>query len=82
MKVQELLNQYPQSFLIWNLNEDTGLFWTELTLLEDNGFMDPWSQRFSLRGSKPILNSAGDTIEFRIATEYQGYPVELSIVNE
>lgn len=82
MKSTELLKKYPQTNVVWNLNEDTGLFWTELTIMEDNGFMDPWGQRFTLQGAKRIPNPYGDTIEFRIAAEYQGQPVELSIINE
>ena len=82
MKATELLKKYPQSFLVWNLNEDTGVFWTDLTTLEDNGFMDPWGQRFSLRSSKKVHNSAGDVIEFRTSADFQGHPVELSIINE
>ena len=82
MKATELLKRYPQSNIVWNLNEDTGVFWTELTIMEDNGFLDPWGQRFSLRGAKKVPNGAGDTIEYRVSSEFQGYPVELSIMNE
>jgi hypothetical protein len=82
MKAKDLLERYPQSFLVWNLNEDTGVFWTELTILEDNGFLDPWSQRITLRSAKRIPNSAGDTVEYRLTSDFQGYPVELSIINE
>jgi hypothetical protein len=82
MKATELLKKFPQSNLVWNLNEDSGVFWTELTIMEDNGFMDPWGQRFNLRNAKRIPNGAGDTVEFRIASEFQGYPIELSIMNE
>lgn len=82
MKTTELLKRYPQSNLVWNLNEESGVFWTELTVMEDNGFTDPWGQRFNLRQAKRIPNSAGDTVEFRFISEYQGYPIELSIINE
>ena len=82
MKATQLLKKFPQTNLVWNLNEDTGVFWTELTIMEDNGFKDPWGQRFSLDSAKPIPNGAGDTIEFRITSDFQGYPFELSIVNE
>ena len=82
MKATELLKKYPQTNLVWNLNEESGVFWSELAVLEDNGFTDAWGQRFSLRGAKKILNGAGDVIEFRIEMEFQGYPVSLSIINE
>lgn len=82
MKATDLLKKFPQSNLVWNLNEDTSVFWTEMTTMEDNGFADPWGQRFTLRGAKRISNSAGDTIEYRITSDFQGYPIELSIMNE
>jgi len=82
MKATDLLKKFPQSNLVWNLNEDTNVFWTDLTIMEDNGMLDPWGQRFTLRGAKKVPNAVGDTVEFRVSTEYQGYPVELSIMNE
>lgn len=82
MKATDLLKKYPQTNLVWNLNEDSGVFWTELTTMEDNGFLDPWGQRFILRGAKRIPNGAGDIVEFRIVSDFQGYPIELSIINE
>lgn len=82
MKSTELLKKYPQSFLIWNLNEETSVFWTELSILEDNGLRDPWGQKITLRGAKRVSNSANDVVEFRIIADCQGYPVELSIINE
>lgn len=82
MKATDLLKKFPQSNLVWNLNEDSGVFWTELEIMEDNGFTDPWGQRFTLRGAKRIPNGAGDTVEYRIISDFQGYPIELSIINE
>lgn len=85
MKSREMLDKWPMKFLVWNLNEDSGVFWTDLTTLEDNGegvLMDPWGQRISLRGAKRKLNGGGDTIEFHITSEFQGYPVELVVLNE
>lgn len=82
MKATDLLKKFPQSNLVWNLNEDTNVFWTELTVMEDNGFFDPWGQRFTIQGAKRIRNGADDTIEFRINSDYNGYPIELSVMNE
>ncbi len=82
MKSRELLNKYPMRFLVWNLNEDTGVFWSDLTTLEDNGFFDPWGRKLSLAGSRRNKNSVGDTISYTIESEFQGYPVEIVIMNE
>lgn len=82
MKTRELLNKYPMTFLVWNLNEDTGIFWSNLETLEDNGFLDPWGQKISLNGAQRQRNSVGDTVAFHIDSEFQGYPVSLVIMNE
>lgn len=87
MKSRELLNKFPMRFLVWNLNEDTGVFWSDLSVLEDNdlegrGLLDPWEQKINLRHAKRITNGGGDVIEYHLTAECQGYPVELVILNE
>jgi len=85
MKAREMLNKWPMAFLVWNLNEDTNVFWSDLTTLEDNGegvLMDPWRQRINLRSAKRQLNGGGDIIAYEVAGEFQGYPITLIIVNE
>jgi hypothetical protein len=82
MKAQELLIKHPPQFLVWNLNEDTGVLWTDLSLLEDNGFFDPWGQRINISTAKQIRNRLGDVTQYHVIAECQGYPVELVIVNE
>lgn len=81
-----MLNKWPMRFLVWDLNEDTNLFFAELSTLEENGegvLQDPWGQRLNLRHAKKIFNSAGDTVlEYRFSSEFQGYPIELSVINE
>lgn len=82
MKTRQLLNKYPMTFLVWSLNEDTGIFWVDLTTLEDNGMLDPWGQRISLRGAKREYNRVNDVISYHLDSEIQGYPVELVVMNE
>ncbi len=82
MKIMELIRRYPIQFLIWNVNEDTEIFWSDISTLEDNGFYEPWHQRIDLRSAKRVLNSFGDIVEYRLWVEYQGLPVELVIMND
>lgn len=82
MKSRELLIKYPMTFLVWSLNEETGVFWVDLTTLEDNGMLDPWGKRFNLQGAKREKNSVNDTIAFHVNSEFQGHPVELIVMNE
>jgi hypothetical protein len=82
MKTRELLNKFPMTFLVWNLNEDTGVFWTDLTTLEDNEFRDPWGQRISLREARRQRNRVNDVVAFHIDSEFQGHPIELIVMNE
>lgn len=86
MKAREMLNKWPMLFLVWSLNEDTNVFYCDLSVLEENGdglLLDPWEQRLNLKSAKRLTNASGDTVlEYRIETEYQGRPVSLSIVNE
>ena len=85
MKCRELLDKWPMQFLVWNLNEDTNVFWSDLSTLEDNNegiLLDPWAQRINLKTAKRITNSPGDTIEYQVSTEFQGYPIDLVILNE
>ena len=82
MKSIEMLEKWPMRFTAWNLNEETGVFWAELSALEEQGLFDPWGQRFALRGAKRKINSVGDTTEFQLYTEFQGYPAALVVLNE
>lgn len=82
MKTRELLNTYPMTFLVWSLNEDTGVFWVNLETLEDNGFFDPWGRKINLREAKRIKNRWDEITEYRFESEYQGYPVEFTVINE
>ena len=86
MKAREMLNKWPMQFLVWDLNEDTNLFYAEMGVIEENAdgqLLDPWGQKLNLRNAKKVFNASGDTIlEFRFSTEFQSYPVELSIINE
>ena len=83
MKTKEMLQKWPARFLVWNLNEDTGILWTELTTLEDNGFFDPWGQKIALKGARRVTDRlSGDVVEYHIETEFQDYPVELIVTNE
>jgi len=82
MKSRELLSKYPMTFLVWSLNEDTGVFWVNLTTLEDNGFFDPWGQRVILKTAQKVKNRWDEVTEFRIESEFQGYPIELVVINE
>lgn len=77
-----MLKKSPIQFLVWNLNEDTNVFWSDITTLEDNGFLDPWGQRINVKSAKKQYNSVGDIIEYRLTTEYQDHPFELVILNE
>jgi len=82
MKASELLKKWPAKFLVWNLNEDTEVFWTDTQTLEENGFLDPWGQRISLQSARRVKDRWGDLREYRIESEFQGYPIELVIINE
>jgi len=83
MKTRQLLNKHPMTFLVWSLNEDTGIFWVDLTTLEDNGMMDPWGQRISLRKARREYNrGTGDIVSYHLESEIQGWPVELVVMNE
>lgn len=82
MKSIELLDKYPVQFIIWNVNFDTGIFWANLSDLEDNGFFDPWGQRINISIAKKIRNRLGEITQYHLIGECQGYPVELAIVNE
>ena len=82
-----MLDKWPMQFLIWNLNEDTGIFWTDLSTLEEhddmvNGLRDPWLQKINLRQAKRKLNGGGDIIAFEVESEYQGYPTTMIVINE
>jgi len=82
MKAREMLDKWPMQFLVWNLNEDTNIFWSDLTTLEDNGeglLLDPWRQRINLRSAKKQFNGGGDTIAYEVSSSFQGYPVELCV---
>lgn len=70
-------------FLVWNLNEETGVFWSDLTILDDNGGFDPWGRKFSPEtDGKAIKNRYGEIVKYQIFTEIQGYPVEMLVLNE
>lgn len=86
MKATEMLKKWPMQFLVWDVNEDTNVFFAELSVLEENGegrLMDPWCQRLNLKSAKPVFNQSNDTVVgYRLFSEFQGYPIELSIINE
>jgi len=82
MKSTELIKKYPVQYLIWNLNPETGVFWVNLETLEENGFMDPWNNRISLKGARRERDSGGDILAYHLDVEYQGYPIELIVINE
>jgi hypothetical protein len=82
MKARELLNRHPMRFLVWNLNEDTNVFWSDISTLEDNGFFDPWGQIVNIKSAKKVRNRDGDVIEYQISSEFEGHPVEMTVVNE
>ena len=69
-------------FLVWNLNEETGVFWADVSILEDNGFLDPWGQKINLSTAKKVRNRVGDITQHQLLTECEGYPVELVIMEE
>ncbi len=69
-------------FLVWNLNDDTGIFWSEMSILEDNGFLDPWGQKINLNTAKKIRNKVGEVVQHELFTECEGYPVSLIIMEE
>lgn len=69
-------------FLVWNLNEDTGIFWANLSDLDDNGCFDPWGQRINISTAKKIRDRAGETTQYHLIGECQGYPVDLIVMNE
>ena len=80
-----MLDKWPMKFLVWNLNEDNDVFWSDLTTLEDNGegvLLDPWGQKINLVSAAKKKNAYGDTTEFHITGEFQGYPTSLIILNE
>jgi hypothetical protein len=85
MKARELLNKWPMVFLVWNLNEDTNTFWSDMATLEENSdgtLLDPWGQRISLLSATKKRNAYNDITEFHITSEFQGYPTTLIILNE
>lgn len=82
MKSTELIQKYPVQFLIWNLNAETGVFWVNLETLEENGFMDPWNNRITLKDARRERNSGHDVVAYHLIIEHQGYPVELIVINE
>ena len=68
--------------MVWNLNEDTNVFWSDISTLEDNGFFDPWYQKIDLRMARKIRNSVNEIIEYHLVGDIQGYPIDIVIVNE
>ena len=82
MKAKELVTQYPPAFPVWEINEDTNIFWCDLSTLEDQGMKDPWGRKIRLNDGKKIKNSVQEITEYRLNTELEGYPVELVVVNE
>ena len=81
MKIIDLIKRYPITNLVWNVNEDTEIFWSEISVLEDNGFTDPWGQRINLKSGTKVFDSEGDVVEYRLWSDYLGNPFELVIVN-
>lgn len=81
MKLTDLVKRYPITNLVWNTNADTDIFWSEVSVLEDNGFYDPWGQRINLRSGKKVFDREGDVVEYRLWSDYQGIPFELVIAN-
>ena len=81
MKLRDLIKRYPISNVIWNVNADTDIFWSEISVLEDNGFADPWGQRINLKSGREVFDREGDILEYRLWSDYQGVPFELVVVN-
>ena len=75
------MKRYPISNLVWNANADTDIFWSEISVLEDNGFTDPWGQRINLKSGRKVFDREGDVVEYRLWSDYQGVPFELVVVN-
>jgi hypothetical protein len=82
MKPLELVKKYPPQFLIWNLNENTGIFWVNLETLEESGFLDPWAKKFNFDDGRAMRNNVNEITEWHFRTDIQGYPVDLIVVNE
>src|SRR4051812_26242612 len=72
MKATDIVKHFPIDYLVWNLNEDTNIFWTELSSLEDNGMFDPWGRKLALGEGRRKTNRHSQIEHYQFHLEFQG----------